>query len=155
MITIRRAEPEDAAAVLGLCKSLFDELDHRFPSTEDKSSLSLCRNLMGNDSYTVFLAFDSKNSVCGIITLNEGASIYTGGKFGVIREFYVIPEMRSSGIGKALLDTAKGFVRTKGWKRLEVTPPHKEKWIRTYDFYMKEGFTEIGPRLKLENLNGL
>ena len=86
-----------------------------------------------------------------MITLSEGLSIYAGGKFGVIREFYVIPEMRSTGVGKALLEKAKEFGRESGWKRIEVTPPDKGKWPRIYNFYTSESFKEIGPRLKLEN----
>ena len=56
--------------------------------------------------------------------------------------------MRSNGAGKALLEKAKEFGRRRDWKRIEVTPPDKGKWIRTYSFYIKEGFREIGPCLK-------
>ncbi len=96
---------------------------------------------------------DSKGLVAGILTLSEGISIYSGGRFGVIREFYVVTNMRSRGIGKALLEKAKEFSQNKGWKRIEVTPPSKEKHLRTYAFYAREGFREIGPRLKYEDLN--
>ena len=45
---------------------------------------------MDNENYAVFIASDSQNSAYGFITLNEGSSIYAGGKFGVILELYVI-----------------------------------------------------------------
>jgi GNAT superfamily N-acetyltransferase len=150
MVTIRRASIRDLDVVIKLSKQLFAELGHPFPFTEDGPSISFFKNLLKNEKYIVFLSFDSQNSTCGMITLSEALSIYAGGNFGVIREFYVIPEMRSSGIGKSLLNAAKEFGRSKGWTRLEVTPPHKDKWIRTYNFYQREGFIEIGPRLKLE-----
>jgi GNAT superfamily N-acetyltransferase len=153
MATIRRASIGDVDVVIILSKQLFAELGHPFPFSENDHLISFCKNLLKKGDYVVFLSFDYQNSACGMITLNEALSIYAGGNFGVIREFYVIPEIRSSGIGKALLSAAKEFGRSKGWTRIEVTPPHKDKWIRTYNFYMKEGFIEIGPRLKLENLN--
>jgi len=150
MATIRRASFGDVDVVIKLSKQLFAELGHPFPFSENDRLISFCKNLLKNKDYIVFLSFDSQNSACGMITLSEALSIYAGGNFGVIREFYVIPEMRSSGIGKALLNAAKEFGRSKGWMRIEVTPPHKDNWTRTYNFYQREGFIEIGPRLKLE-----
>lgn len=153
MVTIKRGTIEDIGSLLSLSKMLFVEIGHQFPIT-DNNAANFYKNVLENENYIVFIASDSNNTPYGIITLNEGSSVYAGGKFGVIREFYITEENRSAGIGKALLHSAMEFARSKGWKRLEVTPPHKEKWKRTYDFYMREGFVEIGPRLKLENLNG-
>jgi GNAT superfamily N-acetyltransferase len=152
MVTIKRDANKDVDIVFELSKKLFDELGHPLPISDNNRLISFYKNLLENDDYVVFLSFDSQNSACGMISLSEAISIYVGGKFAVIREFYVMPEVRSSGIGKKLLQTAKNFCQSKGWTRLEVTLPHKDKWIRTYNFYMREGFVEIGPRLKLENL---
>ena len=153
MVTIKRGTIEDVDTLLRLSKELFNEIGHQFPIADNNQAKAFCHNLLKNKNYTVFIASDSNNSACGMITLNEGLSVYAGGTFGIIREFYVINQKRSAGIGKALLHSAVEFARSKGWKRLEVTPPHKEEWRRTYNFYMREGFVEIGPRLKLENLN--
>jgi GNAT superfamily N-acetyltransferase len=152
MVSIKRATTSDVNDILKLVSDLFDELGHKFPIPGGGPSESFCERLIDSGDYRVFLAYDSHNSVCGVITLNETTSIYAGGKFGVIREFYVMPEMRSSGIGKALIDAVKQLGQSKGWNRIEVTLPPKHKWNRTYDFYMREGFVEVGPRLKLENL---
>jgi GNAT superfamily N-acetyltransferase len=103
--------------------------------------------------YVAFLSNSPQGYANGIITLSEGLSIYAGGKFGVIREFYVIPEIRSTGVGKELLERAKEFGKKNGWNRIEVTLPDKVKWPRTFNFYIREGFKEIGPRFKLESLN--
>lgn len=152
MFTIKRGSIEDVDSLLSLSKKLFDEIGHQFPISDRSQAVFFCKNLFDNETYVGFLASDAKNQACGLITLNEGSSIYVGGRFGIIREFYVVPKMRSAGIGKALLHRAIEFARSKGWNRLEVTPPHKEEWERTYNFYMREGFVEIGPRLKFENL---
>jgi GNAT superfamily N-acetyltransferase len=153
MVTIKRGTIEDVDSLLRLSKKLFDEVGHQFSVPDNNQAMALYRDLLNNEHYVVFIASDSQHPACGFITLNEGASIYAGGKFGLIQEFYVVEQKRSCGIGKTLLHNATEFAQSKGWKRLEVTPPHREKSRRTYNFYMREGFVEIGPRLKLENLN--
>lgn len=152
MVTIKRGTIEDVDNLLRLSKELFSEIGHQFPLSDNNQAKTFCQDLLKNEDYVIFIASDANGSACGMITLNEGLSVYAGGTFGIIREFYVTKQKRSAGIGKALLHKAVEITRSKGWKRLEVTPPHKEKWRRTYNFYMREGFVEIGPRLKLENL---
>lgn len=152
-LRIRKAVIRDAETVLRLIKELFAELGHIPPTTDFNQSLAFCKDILESDEYVVLLAMDSKELVAGILTLSEGISIYAGGRFGVIREFYVVPKMRSKGIGKALLGKAKEYSQNKGWRRIEVTPPSKEKHFRAYTFYAREGFREIGPRLKYEDLH--
>ncbi len=152
MLNVRMATRDDAETVLRFAKGLFSELGHTL-SLDDKQSVLFCKAILESGEYVVFLSLGPHGQANGIITLSEGISIYAGGKFGVIREFYVLPEERSTGVGKALLEKAKDFGREKSWKRIEVTLPEKVKWPRTYNFYMQGGFKEIGPRLKLEDLN--
>jgi GNAT superfamily N-acetyltransferase len=152
-LTIRKAVVGDAEVVSKLTKELFAELGHIPPVTDLNQSVAFFKDILENGEYVGLLAADSKGLVAGILTLSEGISIYAGGSFGVIREFYVVPNMRSKGIGKALLEKAKEFSQNKGWKRIEVSLPPKEKHFRTYTFYTREGFREIGPRLKHEDLH--
>lgn len=152
MVTTKRASAEDTDSLLQLSKMLFAEIGHPFPIADSSEAKVFFRNLFKSKDYIAFIASAPENPACAFITLNEGTSVYAGGRFGVIREFYVIEEKRSSGIGKALLQSAIECAQRNGWKRLEVTPPHQEAWKRTYNFYRREGFTEIGPRLKLECL---
>jgi GNAT superfamily N-acetyltransferase len=151
--TIRKAVIGDAETVSRLVEELFAELGHIPLVTGFNQSVAFSKDILQNDEYVVLLAIDSKGLAAGVLTLSEGISIYAGGKFGVIREFYVVPKMRSKGIGKALFEKAKEFSQNKGWKRVEVTLPSKEKHFRTYTFYTREGFREIGPRLKYEDLH--
>ncbi len=80
--------------------------------------------------------------------LGECAAVYAGGVFGVITELYVVPEHRSEGVAPPLIEAAREFGKTRGWTHVEVTAPPLPKWRRTVDFYLREGFTEIGVRLK-------
>jgi len=82
------------------------------------------------------------------MTLNECAAIYAGGKFGEISELYVRPDMRSQGVAQQLLDHAQQEARARGWKRIEVGAPSQPDWHRTLNFYLRNGFDEVGPRLR-------
>jgi len=149
---IRRATIEDADVILKLSKGLFLELGHRL-ALGDRESLSFCRAMLTNANYVVFVSNGLHACANGVIALREAFSVYDEGKFGVIREFYVIPEVRSNGIGKALLQKAKEFGRRNGWRSIEVLPPDRSNWPRTYNFYLREGFEEAGAKLQLENLD--
>jgi len=85
----------------------------------------------------------------GLINLNKCAAINAGGRFGEIIEFYIKPEFRSRSVGKELLHSARDFAKNKGWSVLEVGAPSHLKNPRTFDFYLRNGFSEIGPRLEL------
>lgn len=98
--------------------------------------------------YIVFLAVDESENVIGIITVGESGAVYAGGKFGIIHEFYINAEMRSSDIGKQLIEKVKQTAADLRWRRLEVGAPPSPEWDRTKEFYLREGFQEIGPRLK-------
>lgn len=148
---VRKALIDDASTVAAHIRDLFLELGHTPPLASFDESVTLCRQVLEKGEYTVFLAIPSNGLADGILSLSEGVSIYAGGRFGIIREFYVVPEMRSRGIGKALWEKVKEFSRDRGWTRIEVTPPSKKEHIRSYNFYAKQGFREIGPRLKYED----
>ena len=56
--------------------------------------------------------------------------------------------MRSQGVASQLLTVARRIATGRGWRRLEVGAPDPVAWARTKAFYEREGFTEVGPRLK-------
>jgi len=56
--------------------------------------------------------------------------------------------VRSRGVGAALLERAKQKSVERRWGRLEVGAPRQPQWSRTSDFYQREGFQLIGPRLR-------
>lgn len=84
----------------------------------------------------------------GLMVLNECTAIYAGGRFGEISELYVRPDMRSRGIAPHLLAAALAAGQARGWRRLEVGAPEQPKWKRTLNFYLCNGFEEVGPRLR-------
>ncbi len=147
MIQIIRGLEEDADVIRQLISELLAELDTETSSpVVTKTELA---NWMRDNSYIVFIAKDRKDrKPIGVITLVETRSIYANGVFGSIQELYVKPTFRSKQIGKKLLDNAILYGREHNWKRIEVCAPDKTDWMRSYLFYVKNGFVEIGPRLK-------
>ena len=145
---IIRATKEHLPHITGLLEALYTELG------EERASLSfLTETLIGqmtdSGQTVIYLAMDQEEAV-GLMTLTESQAIYAGGKFGIIDEMYVLPSFRSSAIGQAMIDLAKGIGMEKGWKRIDVTAPTDKRWQRTVDFYRKNGFEHTGPKLKLQ-----
>jgi len=52
-------------------------------------------------------------------------------------------------IGHQLLSAVAEYGKKNQWNRIEVRAPNPLKWERKVSFYKREGFSEIGPRLKL------
>ena len=105
--------------------------------------------LTGSEGVWSFLAKTPDHRDVGVVTLNECAAIYVGGRFGEISELYVVPDFRSKGVGALLIQAAVAFGRERGWPHLAVGAPSVPTWQRTVDFYLRHGFEEVGPRLEL------
>ena len=150
-ISVRQATVEDVDVVATLVHLLLVEL-----TTEDETSPAVegvhatTQSLLANNtSVWAFLAESDAGEALGVLTLNECASIYAGGRFGEISELYVLPSSRSKGVGPKLLAAAKDFGSIMEWGRLEVGAPDVPKWNKTAAFYRRNGFDEIGPRFRI------
>ena len=145
-IRIRRVGPNDAGLVAAMVAELLD--DFSTDATSDPAALTLTATaVLAMQTVTGLVAHEGERPV-GLVLLNECAAIYAGGTFGEITELYVRPEMRSCGVAALLLAEAERIGRTRGWRRIEVGAPEQPKWSRTLAFYLREGFVEVGPRLK-------
>lgn len=110
--------------------------------------LEFLRDAMERGAYQALLAVDGRGRAIGVIPLGESWAVYAGGAYGVIHELYVDPDMRGRGIGRLLIEEAKQRSLERGWKRLEVSAPPFPRWKRSKDFYLREAFLEVGPRLR-------
>ena len=132
--------------VYSLLMEFYAEQSHLFPLKKRKKAAADL--LVPGSGVWSFLAI-SDNEVIGMINLNECSAIYAGGKFGEITELYVKPEFRSKNIGEKLISRAREFAKERGWEILEVGAPDVPRCQRTVNFYFKNGFSEIGPRLEM------
>lgn len=143
---VRAADQDDTATVAKFVHALLDELSGgEGPSLEWVTQRA--QAVLPKESVSAFIAFIGDEPV-GVLTLNECAAIYAGGSFGEISELYVLPEMRSKGVATCLLRKAQSHAGDQGWARIEVGAPAQPEWQRTLTFYLRNGFTEVGPRLR-------
>ncbi|WP_127111917.1 GNAT family N-acetyltransferase [Shimia sediminis] len=141
----RNAAYADAPDVARLVGSLLEELGGTAPDRD--AILKTTSALMEEGAVIALLAHD-KDEAIGVLMLNECAAIYAGGRFGEITELYVDPRYRSDGVAVALLSAARRVAQAKNWTRFEVGAPNQPAWNRTLQFYLREGFEEVGPRLR-------
>ncbi|MFT5114258.1 MAG: GNAT superfamily N-acetyltransferase [Parasphingorhabdus sp.] len=145
------AKPTDSDIVGELVYALLFEFyadqSHLFSLDKMKKTAA---ELLGTESGVWSFLAMSGDEVVGMINLNECSAIYAGGKFGEITELYIKPEFRSQNIGEELISQAKRFAKERRWNVLEVGAPNVPRYQRTVNFYLKNGFSEIGPRLELD-----
>jgi GNAT superfamily N-acetyltransferase len=142
---IRPATAADSDDVCTLVFALFSEL---FPGMYalDRLRPVVERVMTRNADVFAFIACRNDEPV-GLMVLNQCTAIYALGIFGEITELYIDPRVRSSGLGGKLIETAVELARSRGWTMLEVGAPGVPAWQRTVDFYLRNGFEEVGPRL--------
>jgi GNAT superfamily N-acetyltransferase len=150
-ISIRQALPEDAAALGQLVAALLCELGGGPADAGRGAALAvLARELLAEPRrFAALIAEDAEGRAIAALTLSECAALYAGGRFGEVVEFYVKPAHRSGGLGAKMLAAAAALARERGWLRLEVGAPLLPNWQRSFDFYLRCGFDEVGPRLRL------
>lgn len=154
MVTTCEVSVDDAATVTRMASALLAELGAGHVEAGVDTQL-VAELLAMKERISGFLAFAEERPV-GLIMLSESAALFARGTYGIITELYVVPDQRSSGVAMALIDAAVTLGTTKGWGQLEVGAPRQPMWNRSPKsaLYLKLGFSEIGPRLKLP-LHGL
>ncbi|UWU75789.1 GNAT family N-acetyltransferase [Bradyrhizobium huanghuaihaiense] len=154
MVTTREVSVDDATTVTRMVAALLAELGAGH--TQSALDEQLVADLLAmKERVSGLLAFSEECPV-GIIMLSEGAALFARGTYGIITELYVVPDQRSSGVAMRLIEAAAALGTKKGWGQLEVGAPNQPMWSRSPKsaLYLKAGFAEIGPRLKLP-LHGL
>lgn len=144
MISLIVADASHTTVVAALLADLFEQVEH---TLEFEEIAAIFADMDASDHHSTLLAFNEDDEAVGVITLVESMSLSAGGHYGVINELYVVPEYRSEGVGKMLIDFAKEIGEQREWTRLEVTTPGDE-FEKTRHFYEREGFFKIGPRYK-------
>jgi GNAT superfamily N-acetyltransferase len=98
-ISIRRAGPEDAAAIARLLHDFNTEFGEPTAAVEALSEYA--RRLLAAGEMTVLLAGEGPD---GISLIRFRDSVWTGGPEAHLQELYVAPPLRGRGIGRALLE---------------------------------------------------
>lgn len=149
-ISIQRATVNDAHNIAVMVGELLNEIMtsiginvFNFSLEETKDRLT---DFIDQEKYFVFVAQNEHAAPIGFIALFEGHALYAEGPFGTIPELFVRPDFRSQNVGQRLVEQAKTFGSSRGWKRLEVTTPPLPLFDKTLSFYEREEFAITGGR---------
>ena len=153
-ITLSLLEKHHSAEIAKLAVCLTQEIIertgvHQF-DVDVALATSLCERYIENGQYHV-LAAQYENHIIGFGALCESHSLYAEGTFGILQEFYVLPQYRSHHVGKLLIDHMVMYAKQKNWKRLELCTPPVPEFDRTVAFYKDNGF-EITGGYKMKRL---
>ena len=131
--------------------ALYREIGHIFSESEAAGALEVTTVLIAEPArYRALLASVSdREDPVGLLTLSDSCATYAGGYYGIVQEFYVVPEMRSRGVGRELIRGAREIGVERRWHRIEVTAPLDKRFARSEAFYRANGFQDSGPRLFL------
>lgn len=149
-LSIQRATINDAPEVAAMAGELLNEIMSTigiaaFNFSLDETTARL-RDFIEREKYFVFVARSGSAGPVGFIALTESHALYAEGAFGTIPELFVRPAFRSQNVGLRLVEQARSFGASRGWKRLEVTTPPLPQFDKTLAFYEREGFAITGGR---------
>lgn len=134
---------EVARLAVCLANEIVERTGAKHFSVDIPSAERLCRKFISQGLYTVVGAIDG-DKIVGFGAVCESHSLYAEGSFGIVQEFYVVPESRSRSVGSGLLGAIIDVARTKGWVRLELCTPPIPEFDRTVSFYKQIGFEVTG-----------
>lgn len=135
-VIIREAVPADAATVA----ALLTELGHATDAAAVPARLAAVEGEGG----AAFLAVDDACAALGLITLTAHAVLHAAGPVGLITGLVVSGAARGQGVGRRLVDAAKGWAATRRCVRLMVTSG--EHRADAHAFYPACGLAYTGRR---------
>jgi GNAT superfamily N-acetyltransferase len=149
------ATPNNAEIIGSLVVKLTQEICERTHAQHFKIDLAgtvqRCEALLSAGHYAAIIGW-SDNIPVAVSTITETYALYAGGKIGVIQEFYVIPEFRSSGVGAMLIEQVRHYGQKHDWSCIELCTPPLPEFERTISFYQHNGLIPVGGRKMRQHL---
>jgi GNAT superfamily N-acetyltransferase len=109
-ISIRRAEPSDAQAVVEL---IAEYAQHVFARQADVTAEALLGDGFGS-VLEFFVAEGERGELCGFAAWEKTYDIITGRRGGLLLGQFVVPAVRGRGVGDRLLHAVANEVRSMG-----------------------------------------
>ncbi len=116
---VRAARPGEEERLLAGYQWLFAPPGHQPPQWEPKRAIVALRSAI-DENDAVFLIAEDGDRLVGICSVYFDMHSVRYGHRAWVEDLAVDPKRRSEGIGKALLDAAKGWARERGATHLEL-----------------------------------
>lgn len=149
-IAIRRAGSDDAPALAAMRRRFKMEDGREGVPQDEEEFIAECGQWLRSRMAGPWRAWVAEvdGRICGhvfVCLVEKVPSPYPGSDaLGYVTNFYVAPEQRDRGLGRALLDEATGYARAHGLDTLIVWPSE-----RSAPLYRRCGFDEPGGLLEL------
>jgi GNAT superfamily N-acetyltransferase len=145
---VRPAGHGDVDAVAVAVRELLAELDGTpaaLPAME-----AAVRALIDNPWAGAVLVAESDDGLVGVLGASWQVAIHVPGYYALIQDLWVDPASRGRNVGRSLLAALFELARSKRFERVEVGLPRESfaRFAATEAFYLGEGFTPNGPRMR-------
>lgn len=134
----RSTSPADAAAIAQLLHDFNTEFDTPSPGVE-VLAMRLRRLLAGEDT----VAIVAGTPAVGVALVTLRSNVWYAGRVALLDELYVVPRLRSQGIGSAIIDELLSISRERGVALVEINVDEGD--IDAQRFYERHGFASTEP----------
>lgn len=141
----RLAARADASEVLRLVSALLVELGGR--ALDEGVAGPVYEELISRPERGFVMLGEDERRAVAVCTVSWVHALRSGGPYAIIQEMYVEPALRSSGIGRRVLERAAALARERGAAFVELGTPLDGR--RQIAFYARSGFVSVGERLRL------
>ena len=135
--SFRFAEARDVQRLLPLMQDFYVFERLRF---EEGRQRQLVLQLIENPDLGRLIVFEQRTELLGYMVLGFGFSLEFHGRDCLLDEFYVVPEHRSKGIGRAAVEFAIETCRDMGIHAVHLEADYVN--VRGHEFYKKLGFKD-------------
>ena len=142
---IRKAASTDEDGVINLLKQFATSESNPEWLTRESRLRRGFQTVMANPVLGEVLVMDDSGRLAGLTTLSYPTAIRFGGIYAAIEENIVDKDYRGKGVGGSLLKAAVTLAGEKGCFEIQVNGPSE----MGYPVYIKRGFKDIGPHMKI------
>lgn len=136
--TTRSATPDDADEVAHLLHDFNTEFDTPSPGVEVLAP-RLRRLLAGDDTIAILAG----TPAVGVALVTFRPNVWYAGRVALLDELYVVPSLRSQGIGAAIIDHLLTLARDEGVDLVEINVDEGD--VDAQRFYERHGFSATEP----------
>ncbi|WP_161958690.1 GNAT family N-acetyltransferase [Ferruginivarius sediminum] len=142
-VTVRRAEPADAATLAAMLAELATSEGKTVPPA---SEAQLAEWLGGDDPPFHALIAGRGGADLGYLVFYRTFSLFKATPVLLVENIYVRHTARGLGVGRKLLTAAAGEAAARGWRRLELNVRAEND--SAAGFYRRLGFTKPGEEVR-------